>query len=167
MPRVSVLIDPDSPEKSCNGCRMCEMICAFTHEKSCNPAKSRIRIVSIPPLVDVPVLCRQCKNPPCAKDCPANALMVHNGIVTLNGEKCIGCGKCAEVCPFGAISVHPANGSPLICDLCGGDPKCVKYCPIGVLKISRSTGRPYNRTKWALKCAAPALKHWGLEGTST
>jgi len=34
-------IDPTN----CNGCRICESVCALFHEQECNPEKSRIRIL--------------------------------------------------------------------------------------------------------------------------
>ena len=62
-----------------------------------------------------------------------------NGIWNIDDGQCIGCGTCAEECPFGAIIVHQDSKSPFKCDLCKGDPACVKSCPTGALKYDSET----------------------------
>jgi len=57
--------------------------------------------------------CKWCHNPESQN--PHPEMMVHK-------NKCVGCGKCAEVCPH-----HLAS-----CDLCG---KCVDACPHGARQI--------------------------------
>ena len=51
----------------------------------------------------------------------------------INQEKCIGCGKCINVCPVGAISME--DGKAVIdqskCIQCG---KCLDICPQGVIR---------------------------------
>lgn len=124
------------PEK-CTGCRVCEIICSFHHYKEFNPLKSRIRIIKDERRgLDVPIICMNCIDAPCINICPANAIKreSENNIVKVHPDDCIGCKLCMMVCPVGAISIDPTNGTPIKCDLCNGDPKCVKYCEIGALK---------------------------------
>lgn len=50
----------------------------------------------------------------------------------LNPSKCIGCERCAEACPIGAVFWDHGLNKPNICVHCG---YCVGYCPHEVLEI--------------------------------
>lgn len=53
-------------------------------------------------------------------------------------EKCVGCGICVKICPFGAISL--ANKKAVIgeaCTLCGA---CESSCKFGAIQIERCVG---------------------------
>ena len=54
---------------------------------------------------------------------------------------CLGCGDCVSVCQFGAITMDPATGLPVVdeekCTACGA---CVKACPKAVIEL-RNKGR--------------------------
>jgi Fe-S-cluster-containing dehydrogenase component len=79
------------------------------------------------------VVCRACKDPPCARVCPANALRVRDGGgVILDMSKCIGCGLCRDACDIGAVMWDYEVGKPVICVHCGF---CVNYCPHNVLAL--------------------------------
>lgn len=59
---------------------------------------------------------------------------------TVDGEKCVGCGACAEACPFGALSVQ--DGALAIAgDACMGCGVCVAKCPQGALSLSRDPAK--------------------------
>lgn len=49
---------------------------------------------------------------------------------------CLGCGDCVAACKFGAISMNPETGLPVVdeekCTACGA---CSKACPKGVIEI--------------------------------
>lgn len=124
------------PEQ-CSGCRICELVCSIKHFGVNNPKKAAIRVlITYPhPVVRMPIVCSQCKQPACAQVCPVNALYRKNGIVELNSELCISCHKCIEACPFGAIFAHDDCDQPIKCDMCGDSPECVKKCPKGALRL--------------------------------
>ncbi len=85
------------------------------------------------------VVCRSCKNPPCARACPVDALeMRPEGGVRLKAEKCIGCGNCKGACILHAVYWNNEAQKPLICIQCG---ICAKYCPHGVLELRQDAGK--------------------------
>ena len=129
--------DPDK----CIGCNVCEYICSLEKEKTFNPVKSRIRALRLDSLSNVAMTCRVCKNAPCVKACPEDALTqsTANGTITVDEEKCDGCGWCIETCEYGAIMLHPDKRKAVICDTCSGDPKCVQWCPESALSLKGKT----------------------------
>ena len=47
--------------------------------------------------------CQGCLAHPCREVCPKDAIHIWNGRSVIDKEKCIKCGKCKDVCPYGAI----------------------------------------------------------------
>jgi anaerobic carbon-monoxide dehydrogenase iron sulfur subunit len=136
--RIAYVPDPSIPEKNCTGCRLCENVCSLRNTGAANPKRSRIRIASREPAIDIPVPCMQCTNEPCVKACPVGAFKSHKRFQfhVVDEEKCIGCGLCVDACPFGAINLDPVKAVAIRCDLCNGNPWCVKYCPVSVLAMT-------------------------------
>lgn len=51
--------------------------------------------------------------------------------ITIENEKCIGCGCCSDVCRFGAMELQEkAVINPDICTECA---KCCEVCPVAAL----------------------------------
>jgi len=92
--------------------------------------------------------CMHCTEAVCVEVCPPGALY-HNqyGFVSLDKEKCIGCGYCGEFCPFDVPRLDGERvsgvGKTDKCTLCttpgfdrlstGEEPACVKTCPTDAL----------------------------------
>ena len=86
----------------------------------------------------VVVVCKACKDPPCAKVCPTGAMSPREeGGVILDEQKCIGCGMCREACIIGAIQWNNDRNKPTVCSYCG---YCTDFCPHGVLEFDRDGG---------------------------
>lgn len=78
------------------------------------------------------VNCRHCEEPLCVKSCISGALSVHDGVIEIDQNKCVGCYTCIMACPYGAV-VPSDEGVIQKCELCiknsCGEPACVKGCP--------------------------------------
>ena len=117
----------------CTGCRLCELVCAVSHDGVSNPTRSRIRVMKWEAEgLYVPMTCQQCQDAPCLNVCPVEAISqeAETGRVLVDYNVCIGCRSCVSVCPFGAMSFNTTDRRVLKCDLCGGDPRCVKACTL-------------------------------------
>ena len=58
-------------------------------------------------------------------------------------EQCKACGKCAEVCPYNAITVDPKKKIPakIITAACTGCGTCAAECPFGAIVMNHFTDR--------------------------
>ncbi|MFH0902015.1 MAG: (4Fe-4S)-binding protein [Pseudomonadota bacterium] len=120
----TIKIDVDK----CNGCRACEVICSAFHSaprfSSCNPARSRIRVIR-DPLADiyVPVYAGEYTGAECTG----------RDKYTIDGKVYDECAFCRASCPSRDVFKEPDSGLPLKCDMCESDPSlkepmCVKWC---------------------------------------
>jgi Fe-S-cluster-containing hydrogenase component 2 len=124
--------------EKCTGCRICEMYCSFMKTKTCNPAKSRVRVIKWETEgVNTPIMCMQCDDAPCMSVCPVSAISkdIESGMVSIDGDICIGCKLCMMICPFGAITADSGGSKVVKCDLCDGDPMCAKMCSPGAISF--------------------------------
>ncbi len=55
-----------------------------------------------------------------------------NAMITVDTSRCIGCGECEEVCPYGAIEVIDGDAvvNPGLCHQCN---RCIETCPEGAI----------------------------------
>ena len=109
----------------CDGCLNCESMCASVHRAS------RIKIIEHDSSF-YSIVCQHCENAPCIKICPTDAISDEK----VDVNKCIGCGLCVMVCPFGAMTYQ--TGVAEKCDLCSDreeGPACIKACTKRAISI--------------------------------
>lgn len=144
-----MLVDLDR----CTRCGDCMQACIDTH----NDGVSRLYLDG--PRFGkylVPNACRKCLDPVCMIGCPVGSIVRGDAGQIEIKDWCIGCGLCADQCPYGSIHMHrletldlpretPRAGSDsearekevdqraVVCDLCAGlngiGPACVYHCP--------------------------------------
>lgn len=131
----------------CTGCKVCELVCSFYHEKIFSQSLARLHIFN-----DIfygknrANLCLQCDDPQCYYACPVSAIIIdeNTGARLIDNSLCTGCGSCAQECPYNkeghVIKQHENENIYYKCDLCGGDPKCVEWCPTGALAYITNFG---------------------------
>jgi len=133
----------------CVGCKSCELACSVVHSAGKNlfsavlSGEQPVRRVSVENSADrsanLPIQCRQCREPRCVSACMTGAMHLDEstGLVLNREEKCVGCWMCVMVCPYGAISAS-AEKTASKCDQClseDHDPACAKACPTKALKF--------------------------------
>lgn len=135
--------------EACTRCDECSKACADTHGGVTRLVRDGLRFDKWL----VASACRSCSDPYCLVGCPVDAIHRQGGQKEIVIEShCIGCGLCANNCPYGNINMHgvtewrfdPAHAGRKIavvqqrattCDLChdivGPDEEvsCVFACP--------------------------------------
>ena len=130
-----------SPNK-CTGCGLCELICSLGHTQTCNPTRSRIRILRMEQKgVAVQTFCQQCEDAACIAACPVAAIAKNgsSGTIEIDHELCTLCEACVTACPFNGINLDDKDGKIIACDLCGGTPHCAEYCETKAIVFSEKT----------------------------
>ena len=61
--------------------------------------------------------------------------MVTRNVITIDEEKCVGCGQCVEACDQGALQLVDGKAKLVSEDYCDGLGVCVGGCPVGALKV--------------------------------
>ena len=98
---------------------------------------------------EVSDMCKGCLAHPCAEVCPKHAISMVNGHSYIDQEKCIKCGQCKKVCPYGAIyerrrpcanacgvgaiETDYAGRAKINPDKCVSCGMCMVNCPFGAI----------------------------------
>jgi len=144
---IDLIIDLDK----CVRCDECVRACETNHDG--NP-----RFIRQGPTLDrymIANACMHCVDPVCMIDCPTGAIHRNeeSGNIVINAQTCIGCGTCANNCPYNNIfmvDIKNRAGDDLYdentlapiqqatkCDLCidqDNGPACQRACAHDALK---------------------------------
>ena len=119
----------------CNGCGACQTICSLTKKGSIHPTESRMQLRRAGGVqLQYTTYCQHCADPACLNACPMKAIYVEEGtgIRKIDAEKCVGCGMCAEACPWHMPRIDVETRKSTKCVSCGA---CVAGCPTSALKM--------------------------------
>src|SRR3954454_20388061 len=94
-----LLIDLDN----CTRCDACVQACAKAHDGVSRLLRDGLRYDHYL----VATACRSCRDPLCMTQCPVGSIRRKESLEIIIEDWCIGCGKCAELCPYGNINMHP------------------------------------------------------------
>lgn len=139
MAHPTLLIDLER----CIGCMSCVVACKM--ENNVPVGINLNKVVQVGPVGEwpyglsqyfFPQSCMHCESPLCVAVCPVGASYIReeDGLVLVDGEKCIQCESCVKACPYGARSIDTAKAQAVKCTLCneltakGELPSCVKHC---------------------------------------
>jgi CRP-like cAMP-binding protein/Fe-S-cluster-containing hydrogenase component 2 len=136
----------------CTRCDLCVQACATAHDGVTRLVREGLRFDNHL----VATSCRQCRDPLCMVGCPVGSIRRKENLEIQIEDWCIGCGVCAENCPYGNINMHgfaveeedrdhPGRTKAVVrskataCDLCHSlgedrEPSCVVACPHGAAK---------------------------------
>jgi CRP-like cAMP-binding protein/Fe-S-cluster-containing hydrogenase component 2/ferredoxin len=128
----------------CTRCDQCVRACADAHDGVSRLIREGLRFDRYL----VATSCRQCRDPLCMVGCPVGSIRRRNSLEVIIEDWCIGCGQCANSCPYGNINMHPfpvelddpsypgrriasVKMKATSCDLCldHAEPSCVYACP--------------------------------------
>ena len=69
--------------------------------------------------------------------------------LNLSIDKCIGCGRCTEVCPHGVFAIAGRKAEIIEKNNCIECGACAMNCPVNAISVEASVG-----------CAAAIIKGW-------
>ncbi len=138
--------------ESCTRCDECVRACADTHGGVTRLVREGLRFDKYL----VASACRSCRDPYCLVGCPVDSIHRKSSLEIVIENHCIGCGQCAQNCPYGNINMvgfdeiraDPQNPGRMMavvqqrattCDLCQSvgvdashpddEVSCVYACP--------------------------------------
>jgi anaerobic dimethyl sulfoxide reductase subunit B (iron-sulfur subunit) len=138
-------------QSRCTGCNACTIACMQWHDIAPGPVKwmrvyqwekgtfPNVRLHMLP------VMCYHCEDPVCVKACENEALYKEDtyGAILVDSDKCHGCRKCWQACPYGApqFDGDEVGANMSKCNMCidrlrqNLRPICVLSCSMRALEF--------------------------------
>jgi len=89
----------------CTRCDLCVQACAEAHDGVSRLLRDGTRFENYL----VATACRSCQDPLCMTQCPVGSIRRRENLEIVIEDWCIGCTKCAELCPYGNITMQPVE----------------------------------------------------------
>jgi Fe-S-cluster-containing hydrogenase component 2/CRP-like cAMP-binding protein len=127
----------------CTRCDECVRACVNTHDDG------RSRLFLDGPRFGkylVPTTCRACLDPVCMIGCPVGSIHRGDNNQIIIESWCIGCGLCANSCPYGSIQMHDIGIIPTVA-------RGWRFLPAVALGDVRWQEPSYNDHRWELGTA--------------
>ena len=136
----------------CSGCQRCEMMCTLKNDGRVCQEIARVRVWDNYNFGASPDTnegsfglgegacqftvehCKQCADPQCANYCPVHAISADSksGARVVDPSICIGCGMCAQACPWNMPRIDSQTNTSTKCISCG---RCAEQCPNGAIQF--------------------------------
>lgn len=129
--------------RKCIGCQACTVACIQENAVPEGSFRTVVTTYSVE-LTDqsqpagtymLPRLCNHCDDPPCVPVCPVGATFKReDGMVLVDGDRCVGCAYCVQACPYDARFINHDTHTADKCTFCahrvdaGLLPACVETC---------------------------------------
>ena len=165
-PHWSMLVDT----RRCIACQACTMACSMENVSPEGQFRTVVATYAVTEpsgktgLAVLPRLCNHCEEPPCIPVCPVGATFKRkDGIVLVDGERCVGCAYCVQACPYDARFVNHHTGKADKCTFCshrveaGLLPACVETC-VGGARIFGDINNPQSEISRRLASAKEQIR---------
>lgn len=165
-PHWSMLVDT----RRCIACQACTMACSMENVSPEGQFRTVVATYAVTDqsgktgLAVLPRLCNHCEKPPCIPVCPVDATFKRkDGIVLVDGDRCVGCAYCVQACPYDARFVNHHTGKADKCTFCshrveaGLLPACVETC-VGGARIFGDINNPQSEISRRLATAEGEIR---------
>ncbi|AKU21499.1 sulfate reduction electron transfer complex DsrMKJOP subunit DsrO [Massilia sp. NR 4-1] len=158
-PHWGMLVDT----RRCIACQACTISCSMENDLPIGQFRTTVATYAVRSetgqsgLAVLPRLCNHCEEPPCIPVCPVSATYKReDGIVLVDGDRCVGCAYCVQACPYEARFINHHTGKADKCTFCvhrvdvGLLPACVETC-VGGARIFGDVNDPNSEISRRLK----------------
>jgi tetrathionate reductase subunit B len=160
-PHWGLLVDT----RRCIACQACTIACAVENALPEGQFRTSVATYAVSDgegrtaVAMVPRTCNHCDEPPCIPVCPVGATFKRaDGMVLVDGDRCVGCAYCVQACPYDARFVNHQTGKADKCTFCshrvdaGLLPACVETC-VGGARVFGDLNDPASEISRRLQAA--------------